>query len=118
MHRCMRSIDICWLRRRSVRNARRSLFEFVDRPEDRQTVESILTGAGVIASLPWIAINSSARWETKRWPLQHFAEAADQLSQAHALPIVFIGGPAERQESQAVMALMRTKAVDLTGQTL
>ena len=88
------------------------LFEFVDRPEDR-----ILTGAGVIASLPWIAINSSARWETKRWPLQHFAEAADQLSQAHALPIVFIGGPAERQESQAVMALMRTKAVDLTGQT-
>ncbi|MDP9131993.1 MAG: glycosyltransferase family 9 protein, partial [Nitrospirota bacterium] len=93
------------------------LFEFVDRPVDHQAVETILTRAGVVPSLPWIAINASARWETKRWPPQHFAEAADQLSRAHTLPIVFIGGPAERQESQAVMALMRAKAVDLTGQT-
>ncbi|MBI4000663.1 MAG: glycosyltransferase family 9 protein [Nitrospira defluvii] len=93
------------------------LFEFVDRPEDRQAVETILAGAGVAAPLPWIAINASARWETKRWPPQHFAEAADQLSRTHALPIVFIGGAAERLESLAVMALMRTKAVDLTGQT-
>jgi len=93
------------------------LFEFVDRPEDRQAVETILAKAGTAASLPWIAINASARWETKRWPPQHFAEAADQLAHALALPIVFIGGQAERQESLAVLALMRTKAVDLTGQT-
>ena len=92
-------------------------FDFVDHPQDRPAVEAILTSAGVVASLPWIAINASARWETKRWPPQHFAEAADQLSQAHALPIVFIGGVAERPEALAVMALMRTKAVDLTGQT-
>lgn len=92
-------------------------FEFVDRPEDRQAVETLLAGAGVACSLPWIAMNVSARWETKRWPPQHFAEAADRLSQAQALPIVFIGGPAERKESQAVISLMRTKAVDLTGQT-
>ena len=92
-------------------------FEFLDRLEDRQAVETMLAEAGVAVSLPWIAINASARWETKRWPPRHFAEAADQLSQALALPIVFIGGAAERQEIQAVMALMRTKAVDLTGQT-
>src|SRR5574340_328005 len=65
----------------------------------------------------WIAMNVSARWETKRWPPQHFAEAADRLSQARALPILFIGGPAERPDSQAVISLMRRKAVDLTGQT-
>ncbi len=92
-------------------------FDFVDHPQDRPAVEAILASAGVVASLPWIAINASARWETKRWPPQYFAEAADQLSQAHALPIVFIGGVAERPEALAVMALMRTKAVDLTGQT-
>ena len=93
------------------------LFEFVDRPEDRQAVQAILARAGVAASSPWIAMNVSARWETKRWPPQHFAEAADRLSQAHGMPIVLIGGPAERPESLAVMTRMRTKAVDLTGQT-
>jgi lipopolysaccharide heptosyltransferase I len=92
-------------------------FEFIDRPEDRQSVETLLRRAGVAASLPWIAMNVSARWETKRWPPEHFAEVADRLSQAHGLPIVFIGGPAERPESLAVTALMRMKAVDLTGQT-
>ena len=92
-------------------------FEFVDRPQDRQAVERILTRSGVPASLPWIAINASARWETKRWPPQYFAEAADRLSREHTCPIVFIGGATERPETQAVMALMRTKAIDLTGQT-
>ena len=58
-----------------------------------------------------------ARGETKRLPPQHFAEAADRLADAQGLPIVFMGGPAERPETRAVMARMRTKAVDLTGQT-
>jgi lipopolysaccharide heptosyltransferase II len=92
-------------------------FEFVDRPQDREAVETILTRSGILASSPWIAINASARWETKRWPPQHFAEAADRLSRELGCPVVFIGGAAEQPETQAVMALMRTKAVDLTGQT-
>lgn len=92
-------------------------FDFIDRPEDRQAAEALLTAADVTASSPWIAMNVSARWETKRWPPQHFAEAADRLTEAHALPIVFMGGPSERPETRAVMALMRTKAVDLTGRT-
>lgn len=92
-------------------------FEFVDRPQDRGAVEAILTRSGLPPSLPWIAINASARWETKRWPAQHFAEAADRLSREHGRPVVFVGGAAERPETQAVMILMRTKAIDLTGQT-
>ncbi len=92
-------------------------FEFVDRSEDRQAVETMLARAGMVAQQPWVAMNVSARWETKRWPPQHFAEAADRLSQTHGLPVVLIGGPAERPESLAVTALMRTKAIDLTGQT-
>lgn len=94
-----------------------TLFEFIDRLEDRQAVETILARAGIASPQSWIAMNVSARWETKRWPPQYFAEAADRLAQAHALPIVLIGGPAERPESLAVTARMRTKAIDLTGQT-
>jgi lipopolysaccharide heptosyltransferase II len=92
-------------------------FDFIDRPEDRQAAEALLTAAEVAASSPWIAMNVSARWETKRWPPQQFAEAADRLAEAQNIPIVFMGGRAERPETRAVMARMRRKAVDLTGQT-
>jgi len=92
-------------------------FDFVDRPEDRRAVESLLAGTGMLPASTWIAMNVSARWETKRWPPRQFADTADRLSQARGLPIVFIGGPAERPDSQAVISLMRRKAVDLTGQT-
>ncbi len=92
-------------------------FDFIDRAEDRQAVEALLAAVGLATGAAWIAMNVSARWETKRWPPQHFAEAADRLADAQGLPIVFMGGPAERPETRAVMARMRTKAVDLTGQT-
>ena len=92
-------------------------FEFVERSKDRGAVETMLARAGIVAQQPWVAMNVSARWETKRWPAQHFAGVADRLSEAHALPVVLIGGPAERPESLAVTALMHTKAIDLTGQT-
>ncbi|HQY58642.1 MAG: glycosyltransferase family 9 protein [Nitrospira sp.] len=92
-------------------------FEFIDRSGDQQAVDTMLTRAGITPHQVWIAMNVSARWETKRWPPQHFAEVADRLSQSHGLPVVLIGGPAERPESLAVTALMRTKAIDLTGQT-
>ena len=92
-------------------------FEFVDRPQDRDAVEAMLNRSGIPASARWIAVNASARWETKRWPPQHFADAADRLKQEYGCPVLFIGGTAERSDTQAVLALMRTKAVDLTGQT-
>ena len=92
-------------------------FEFADRPEDRQAVDTILARAGIDGSTPWVAMNVSARWETKRWPPQHFAEAADRLAERYGVLVVLMGGPAERPESLAVTGRMRTKAVDLTGQT-
>ncbi|MCC6967309.1 MAG: glycosyltransferase family 9 protein [Nitrospira sp.] len=92
-------------------------FDFIDRAEDRSAVGALLAAAGLAAASPWVAMNVSARWETKRWPPQQFAEAADRLAVAQGIPIVFMGGPAERPETRAVMARMRTKAIDLTGQT-
>ena len=100
----------------AVRPAR-PRFDFIDRPEDRQAVDTLIARAGIDESSPWVAMNVSARWETKRWPPQHFAEAADQLAERYGVSVVLMGGPAERPESQAVTGRMRTKAVDLTGQT-
>jgi len=62
-------------------------FDFADRAEDRGAAEALLTAAGIRVSAPWIAMNVSARWETKRWPAQHFAEAAGLLLCALADPL-------------------------------
>ncbi len=91
-------------------------FEFTRRPDDEAAVDALLERTG-IAGASWIAMNVSARWLTKRWPAGHFAQLADRLQESGVGPVVLIGGPAEQPESDAVRSAMRTKAVDLTGQT-
>lgn len=92
-------------------------FRFRDRPDDEQAVAQLLQKEGVPRDRPWLAMNVSARWVTKRWPAAHFAETADALTRDGLGPVVFIGGASERAETEGVRTMMRTKAVDLTGQT-
>ena len=84
---------------------------------DREEVAGLLGRSGVRASIPWIAMNVSARWPTKRWPPEFFAAAADQIQEEKLGIVVLIGGPDERAASQAVKGMMRTVPVDLTGET-
>jgi len=86
-------------------------------PADREEVAGLLGRSGVRASTPWIAMNVSARWPTKRWPPEFFAAAADRIQEEKLGIVVLIGGPDERAASQAVKGLMRTVPVDLTGET-
>ncbi|MET0516445.1 MAG: lipopolysaccharide heptosyltransferase II [Nitrospiraceae bacterium] len=92
-------------------------FRFQQREEDSQKVVALLKKHGLHPGKPWIAMNVSARWVTKRWPAEHFARTADRLSQEGLEPVVFIGGVLEREDTRRVMRHMHTKAVDLTGQT-
>jgi lipopolysaccharide heptosyltransferase II len=95
-------------------------FRFHPLDRDRQEVTQLLSRQGVPASQAkagWIAVNVAARWPTKRWPPESFAVAADQLQREGLGPIVLIGGPDERPVTQAVKALMKSKPVDLTGET-
>lgn len=84
---------------------------------DREEVAGLLSRHGVQVSSPWIAMNVSARWPTKRWPPEFFAAAADRIQEEKLGTVVLIGGPDERAASQAVRGLMRTVPVDLTGET-
>jgi lipopolysaccharide heptosyltransferase I len=92
-------------------------FRFQQREEDMQEIIALLKRNRLESDRPWIAMNVSARWPTKRWPAEHFADAADRLSREGLGPIVFIGGISERGDARQVMLRMQTKAVDLTGQT-
>src|SRR5207245_7691430 len=53
-------------------------------PHDTQAearVEVLLAAAGVHAGATLVAMNPSARWETKRWPSESFAAVGDRLQQ-------------------------------------
>lgn len=93
-------------------------FHFNISPADREQVSDVLVRAGVRAGLPWIAMNLSARWPTKRWPLDSFAAVADRLHEEGAGPVVLIGGPDDRADAKTMKALAKTPSiVDVTGLT-
>lgn len=93
--------------------------EFRLRPlqADQEEVLRLLDGHGVKAGGPWIAMNVSARWPTKRWPLESFAAVADQIHQEGLGPVVLIGGPDERADAETIKRMMNNTPVDLTGET-
>ena len=85
-------------------------------PADRDEIGALLSRHGVAPDTRWIAMAVSARWPTKRWPPDLFAQTADRLQESLA-PIVLIGGPDDRSDALAVASLMRRAPVDLTGST-
>jgi len=93
-------------------------FRFTVSPADRERVSDVLGRAGVRAGSPWIAVHVSARWPTKRWPLESFAAVADRLHEEGAGPLVLIGGPDDRADAQTMQALVKTSSIiDVTGLT-
>ncbi|GIW55102.1 MAG: ADP-heptose--LPS heptosyltransferase [Nitrospiraceae bacterium] len=82
---------------------------------DREAVRTLLARHGVSGDgTPWVAVNVSARWRTKRWPADAFAAALDELQETTAR-VAIVGGPDEREEAAGVIRLMKTVPADLTG---
>ncbi|HJR77583.1 MAG TPA: glycosyltransferase family 9 protein [Nitrospiraceae bacterium] len=92
-------------------------FRFRQDDGDVRTVQQLLQREQVSPARPWVAMNVSARWPTKRWQAESFARTADLLADEGLGPVVFIGGRSEQEDAAHVRSLMRTQAVDLVGQT-
>lgn len=92
-------------------------FPFRIPQSDHDEVDRLLSRSGVAQGASWVAMNVSARWPTKRWPAESFAEVANRLQQEGYGSVVLIGGPAERAEVAAVKGKMKPPAIDLTGAT-
>jgi lipopolysaccharide heptosyltransferase II len=90
-------------------------------PHDTQAeaqIEVLLAAAGIQAGATLVAMNPSARWETKRWPLESFAAVGDRLQQDGTARVVLIGGRDERYVGKQMMRAMRTAPIDLMGETM
>lgn len=85
--------------------------------EDGRFAADLLQRHGICHNTPWIALNVSARWGTKRWPLEYFATAADQLQHSGIGRIVLIGGQEDLRLGGQLQKHMRTRLVNLVGAT-
>ncbi|MBH0181271.1 MAG: glycosyltransferase family 9 protein [Nitrospira sp.] len=70
---------------------------------------------GVSLDQPWIAMNVSARWPTKRWFPGSFAAVLDRLHQEGLGPVVVIGSAGDQHDVEQLRTLTNSPFVDLTG---
>ena len=87
-------------------------FTFASSEADRRAAEALLEGRGEVA-----ALIPGARWESKRWPAERFAAAADALQTELGLTSVVVGGAGDGELAERICAESESEVVDLTGRT-
>jgi heptosyltransferase-2 len=82
------------------------------RAAERAAVDALLAEHGVSAGTPLIAMAPGSVWRTKRWP--YYPELAQLLAEVGGARVVVLGGAADRELAQAIVAASPT-AIDATG---
>lgn len=90
-------------------------FRFKILDSDMAMVRALFHRKGVSLDQPWIAMNVSARWPTKRWFPGSFAAVLDRLHQEGLGPVVVIGSAGDRHDVEQLRTLTNSPFVDLTG---
>ncbi len=85
--------------------------------DDRNAVDHLLSEAAMGTTRPLICINPVAKWTTKLWPNERFAELADRLSGKYGISPVFTGAPEDVETVRDILFRMTSSAVDFTGKT-
>ncbi|WP_372371478.1 lipopolysaccharide heptosyltransferase I [Candidatus Uabimicrobium sp. HlEnr_7] len=67
----------------------------------------------------YIVIVPGARWSSKRWPPEKFAELTNIIHRKSELPVVIVGSPSEKEISlQVINNVQKTdKCINTTGET-
>lgn len=85
---------------------------------ERPAVAAAIREKWVVNSDRWLALLPGARWENKRWPVEHFAEVIRQLAARHAeLRFVILGSGADQQMGATLARVASDRSLDLTGAT-
>lgn len=84
---------------------------------DRAAAVDLLRNAGLSDETPFVAVVPGARWETKLWPAERFAESIDAINEGEGVPCVLLGGPDEATRNEAIGKECRNTPIDLSGRT-
>lgn len=84
----------------------------------RDRAEDLLVVAGAQAGGTRIAVGAGASYgSAKCWPPERFAEALNQLTSERNCDVVLFGTTGEAAVSNAIVAGLKKKPIDLTGKT-
>lgn len=84
---------------------------------DRQKLIDLLRPYGLENFRPLVAVNPVAKWATKLWSNQKFAQMADSLKAQFGVQIVFTGSLNDRLVIDDIISQMKNRAVNLAGET-
>jgi len=82
-------------------------------PAERAAAQECLTSL----PRPWVAVALGAKWQTKRWPPEHFLALLQQQAQLCGGSVLFIGTRDDAPLVAAVRPQLSLPTLDLTGQT-
>jgi lipopolysaccharide heptosyltransferase I len=86
-------------------------------PEARLQVERLLAAQGVDPGRDYVVIAPGTRWETKRWPTEHFVELVRRLSQETGVAVVLAGSPDEAALAEGIAAGAGVPVANVAGRT-
>lgn len=84
---------------------------------DYDDARTVLRDAGLQDGEPVVVVVPGARWETKRWPPERFAEAVDEIHARRRGRCVLAGGSEEVGLCERIVGLCRSAPVSLAGRT-
>ncbi len=64
-----------------------------------------------------VVINPQARWRTKLWQEERFAELADRIVKEKGATVIFTGAPGDREAVRRIRERMAAPSLDWTGGT-
>jgi len=82
-----------------------------------EKVTDLLRSEGVGQDETLVAVNPFSAWNTKRWPAERFARAADRIASDHKVRVVILGSTAERAQADRLLLACEIGHVNLAGRT-
>jgi heptosyltransferase I len=86
-------------------------------PENPQAARTVAAKCPA-REIPWIAIHSGARWPTKRWPMENYAQLMTQLAASNShLRFLILGSSNGDSTGSRLIQAAPERCLDLTGKT-
>jgi len=79
---------------------------------DRRAVDALLSGQRNL-----IALVPGARWQSKRWPAERFAQVADALAGEFGATCVVVGARGDAALAEQIQGVAESAVLDLCGKT-
>lgn len=81
--------------------------------------EAVVRAESLLAELPrpWFVVAPGARWVTKRWPPESFAQVVNALVRRHGGSAVVVGAPDEMELGDRLWASLSVPSQNFTGKT-